>query len=116
MLITKGSFQQEQFIIVVTIGPLLETAIFQALPIEGCHTLFNRCSCKDSLAILASSLLFAVNHPFSLLYIIATFCSGIAYSTGYIIAKKRAMNAVVVVTLIHASYNLFSFIVNETIL
>jgi hypothetical protein len=63
----------------VVFGPLFETALFQALPIE---VLSRKTSIRWQANVFASSLLFGAAHRYSRGYVFATFLIGLVFAYG----------------------------------
>ncbi|WP_452219958.1 CPBP family glutamic-type intramembrane protease [Lacinutrix salivirga] len=112
-------FHQNIFIIfcmVVFIGPIIETFIFQFLVIEISIKLTK----SILLVVLFSGLVFAASH-FSnekilvdkIIILVSTFCSGIVWALIYIEAKKRKnLSPFLLILGIHIFENLIGFIIN----
>src|SRR5690554_7603585 len=99
----------------VIVAPLLETLIFQKLPIDFFRDSYD----KDGPLILISAIPFGLVHILNEYYIrdfFYTFCTGILYAYAYILATKRKdMNAYLAVVLIHAGYNAFVLIIHQVL-
>ena|SRR5690554_5415379 len=97
----------------VIVAPVLETLIFQKLPIDFFRDSYE----KDGPLILISAIPFGLVHILNEFYIrdfFYTFCTGILYAYAYIVATKRKdMNAYLAVVLIHAGYNAFVLIIQQ---
>jgi membrane protease YdiL (CAAX protease family) len=101
------------FILVVILGPLVETFIFQFGVIE-LFALINKSRFIKVIALFVSSFLFGLSHSSSLEYIIKGTISGFLFSSCYLLAKERKdISPFVLVFIVHASSNLFVFIINE---
>lgn len=101
------------FILVVVLGPLVETLIFQFCIIE-LFSLINRSRFIKVIALIVSSLLFGLSHSSSLEYIIKGIISGFLFSSCYLQAKERKdISPFFLVFMVHASSNLFVFMINE---
>lgn len=72
-------------------APILETLIYQLIPVEGFLLLTRKKTFKHKLvwAAMISSILFGSGHSYNLLTVIATSISGFALSATYIIFRKR---------------------------
>ncbi len=84
------------------IAPLLETLLFQYLPIE----LFK----KRALArILLSSVLFSIAHPYNFYYMLVMFFMGISFATAYSVQRKKHNRtyAFSTVCITHCLWNFF---------
>lgn len=95
------------------IVPVLETAIFQVIPLE----LIRLIPCRKRrvitiIAVIVSAGLFASSHPFSVNYVIFTFIFGLLFATAYLICrdKENCGYAFMTITLIHSIWNGFATI------
>ncbi len=104
---------EKLIIVVVIIGPVLETIIFHFLLLELLLYIFSKNSYRFFIVVVISSLLFSLTHNFSAYYLITTFLGGIIYSTSYIIAKNKNMIPFFVVFLIHSISNLAAILMNH---
>ena len=97
------------FVVAVILAPIFETLVFQKLPYcIGMRFRFFR----KHIWVLASiaGLLFAVNHYYSLFYMIQTFWIGFLFLYIYVIRRKR--DPFWTVALIHMIHNLIIWIVD----
>jgi hypothetical protein len=103
----------EHLITAVIVAPILETYIFQRGIIN-----FTLLTIKTSqlIAVLLSATAFGLSHIYSIPYVIVTFFFGILYGTIYLSFLKKKVDAFWYLTIIHASYNLFAFLMNTFIL
>jgi len=99
-------------VIAVIAVPLIETLLFQSLVIEIICRIIKRPRNNILLAVLVSSLAFALNHTYSLYYVIFTFFVGIIYALAYYLGRYRKESAIILVFLIHSLYNLSSSLYN----
>lgn len=99
-------------IIAVILAPLLETLLFQSLIIEIICKIIKRPRKNICVAVFASSLAFALNHTYSVSYVIITFFVGIIFAIAYYLARYRKESAILLVFIIHAMYNLSSSLYN----
>ncbi len=107
----------EEFVVVVLIGPVMETLFFQVASysffsyvIKGVK-LGSRS--KRTLFILSSSLLFAAFHQYNWLYCISAFLGGLSLNYSYLYFKKQRFFPFLSVVIIHSLYNLLVFIVKN---
>lgn len=100
------------FLIAVVVGPLIETELIQALPIELFRHIAKRFKIRYSTwpIIIISAALFAVTHPYNTAYIITTFLIGILLAFAYHVGCKRKQNALATVWFIHGLMNLLPLI------
>ena len=90
------------------IGPILETYVFNYLPTIILHKINIK---KESFRIILPSIIFGLNHYYSFLYIIAAFFMGIIFNLLYLRATKLNESPILVVSLIHCAYNIFSLFI-----
>lgn len=98
------------FIFVILIAPVFETVIFQWLAVEGAKYVFSKVKIKHYIfPVLVSAFIFGLNHYYNFSYMIVTFFSGSIYAFSYILIKKRRENPIVVISIMHALFNLIPF-------
>lgn len=93
------------FFILIILAPLLETFIFQWIPIKFFR---NKLKLSFTKTCLISAVIFSVNHYYNLGYIIVTFILGYIFVGGYMILQNTNKNAFRVVCMTHALRNLIS--------
>lgn len=112
----SGSFATESIVldllIAVIVVPLLETLLFQSLIIEIICKIIKRPRKNIYIALIVSSLAFALNHTYSLSYVIFTFFVGIIFALAYYLGRYRKESAIILVFIIHSIYNLSSTLYN----
>lgn len=100
-------------LVIAAIGaPLIETLLFQSLIIEVICKIIKRPRRNIYIAIIVSSVAFALNHTYSVGYVIITFFLGIIYALAYYYGKYRKESATILVFLLHSLYNLFASLYN----
>lgn len=92
--------------------PLVETLIFQSLIIEIICKIIKRPRKNILIAVVASSLAFALNHTYSLSYVVFAFGMGIIYALAYYLGRYRKESAIILVFILHAMYNLSASLQN----
>jgi len=92
----------------VMLAPLLETALFQALPIE---LLSRKTSFRWQTNVLVSSVLFGAAHRYSWGYVLATFLVGVVFAYGYAVRRRERGRPFLLVFLAHALRNSMSLAV-----
>jgi membrane protease YdiL (CAAX protease family) len=111
-----GSFETDSIVldllIAVMVAPLFETLLFQSLIIEIICKIIKRPRKNICIAVIASSLAFALNHTYSISYVIITFFIGIIFALTYYLGRYRKESAILLVFIIHAMYNLSSSLYN----
>ncbi len=72
--------------VALVLAPLIETLLFQVLPIEISNKITNKCTGKSCVlfSITVSALLFAVEHRFSIGYMCYAFFMGLYFAYLYI--------------------------------
>lgn len=114
-----GSFVTDSIVldlvIAVLLAPLLETLLFQSLIIEIICRLIKRPRNNICIAVIVSALAFALNHTYSTSYVIITFFIGIIFALAYYFGRYRKESAILLVFIIHATYNLSSSLYNALI-
>lgn len=100
----KDFSNNEKFVLIVLIGPLVETAIFQYLPIK----ILEKLGIKNNLIkIIASSFLFALLHFYNPIYIVMTFISGLLLNKFYLESRTKSNFYFFLTALLHSMYNLY---------
>ncbi len=99
-------------LIAVILAPLIETLLFQSLIIEIICRIIRRPRKNIFIAVIVSSLAFALNHTYSLSFFIITFFGGIVLALAYYLGRYRKESAIILVFLIHSLYNLSSSLYN----
>jgi hypothetical protein len=86
----------------VLLAPFLETAIFQALPIE---LLSRKTLVGWPVIILISSVLFGAAHNYSRGYMLAAFLIGLVFSYAYFVRRSKGGRPFLLVFVAHAIRN-----------
>jgi len=111
-----GSFSTESIVldllIAVIVVPLLETLLFQSLIVEIICKIIKRPRKNLYIAVIVSSLAFALNHTYSLSYVIFAFFVGVIYALAYYLGRYRKEGAIILVFILHAMDNLLSSLYN----
>jgi hypothetical protein len=103
----SGFSTTSKFIIVVLITPLIETLIFQFIPIEFLkRTKWS----KPLFLILVPSLIFSMMHYYHFIYVIMTFVGGIILNYYYLEMQKISKYPFLLTALLHSLYNLYGFL------
>ncbi|MGC1520282.1 MAG: CPBP family glutamic-type intramembrane protease [Steroidobacteraceae bacterium] len=89
----------------VVLAPLLETALYQALPIE---LMSRKTSFGWPLIIAISSILFGAAHRFSWGYVFATFLVGLVLAYGYAVRRRKGGRPFLLILSVHALRNAIS--------
>jgi len=99
-------------LIAVIVAPLIETLLFQSLIIEITCKIIKRPRKNICVAVMVSSLAFALNHTYSLSYFFITLGAGMILALAYYLGRYRKESAIILVFLIHSFYNLSSSLYN----
>ncbi len=98
------------FILVIIVGPLFETTIFQFLIIKISHKLLVKLKANSMvIPIFLSAIFFGLSHCYNLNYMILAFFIGLIFASAFVISLKRRENAIILVFAIHAMINLVPF-------
>ncbi len=105
-LSSQGSFESPQsvydYIVVILVAPLVETALFQAFPY---HLLCKICFFRKRLwlIIAVSGLFFALQHFYSVIYTVFAFIPGILLVAGYHL--RQGKHPFLSISAVHFSIN-----------
>jgi hypothetical protein len=102
------------FFMSIVLGPLFETFIFQFSVIKVIRLFIKKAKWGLYISVPFSALLFSLNHSYSIAYMVATFLTGLVYAVAFYIAQyRRDFPAFIIVAIIHSSWNIFAFSMNE---
>ena len=114
-LIVETPFANEHIVVLfffgVIIGPFLETMLFQALPFKITIRFFKH-KYKLFIYLFFSAGAFMLVHPLNIAYMVFSFSAGFVCALFYYIATFKKESAVLLVFLIHMSYNLVVFVLH----
>ncbi|WP_368410196.1 CPBP family glutamic-type intramembrane protease [Clostridium sp.] len=96
----------------ISIGPFLETFIFQFLIIKICKNLFK----NYTVGFILSIILFSLFHNYSLEYIFSVLPAAIFFAYIFILYDKYKMNPLIRLTFIHSVFNLIPLLVIKFII
>jgi len=99
-------------LIAVIVALAIETLLFQSLIIEIICKIIKRPRKNICIAVIVSSLAFALNHPYSTSYFLITLGAGMILALAYYLGRYRKESAIILVFLIHSLYNLSSSLYN----
>ena len=105
--LTSESFFMN-FLVVSVAVPLIETLVFQWIPIKFIHRFLKWSSLK---IILASAILFSLSHCYSLAYIMHSFIIGIILADAFILQEEIRGSPFLVVSIIHGLRNTISLVI-----
>lgn len=100
-------------VLVVIIGPLFETLLFQEICISAIRALMHRPKHNLYLSVIISASLFSITHTYSVYYILYSFVSGLIFALAYYVAIYRRQSAFFTIFLIHSIWNLIVFVVEN---
>ncbi|WP_394343325.1 CPBP family glutamic-type intramembrane protease [Spirosoma sordidisoli] len=86
-------------------APIIETIVFQYIPIEVTFKYFKR----KWLSSIISASFFSIIHTYSISYMCMTFIAGIILSVVYLESLKHNKIAVLYTILFHSVYNMYGF-------
>jgi len=99
-------------VIAVIAAPLIETLLFQSSIIEVICKIIKRPRRNIWIAVFVSALAFALNHKYSMSYVIYSFFGGIIYALAYYLGRYRKESAIILVFLLHSLHNLIASLYN----
>jgi hypothetical protein len=99
------------FVLVVLLGPIIETFLCQWLIINQTYVSYNGIY-KKQLAIVLSSFLFGLTHLYSFYYFLFATVAGVLLATSFCYFRERTnwFSASIYVFIIHFTSNLLVFI------
>ncbi|MDR7209341.1 CPBP family intramembrane glutamic endopeptidase [Flavobacterium piscis] len=97
----------EKFMLIVIIAPLVETVIFQYLPIRILEKLRLE---NNWVKIILTSLLFSLFHFYNPIYVAMTFVSGMLLNKFYLESRAKSKFYFVLTALLHSMYNLYGYL------
>ena len=98
---------KKQILIVVFIGPLFETFIFQFLPIR-ILSLFN-IKFISIFSVIISAILFSLNHSYSIAYQMVTLVIGLSFASIYVMGFRKAKIGFISTLSVHILNNAIVF-------
>ena len=99
-------------VIAAIAAPLIETLLFQSLIIEIICRIIKRPRTNVLIAVLVSSLAFALSHTYSIIYVVFNFFVGIIYALAYYLGRYRKESAIILVFSLHSLDNLVASLYN----
>ncbi|MGM0530503.1 MAG: CPBP family glutamic-type intramembrane protease [Bacteroidota bacterium] len=100
----------------VILAPLFETFVYQFSVIKILRFFINNAVWCFFIAIPISTLFFAWDHSYSRYYQIGAFFIGLLYASVFYLAQyRRELPAFLIVLILHSTWNLFAFIMDEII-
>ena len=106
----------KKFLTGSVLGPLIETAFFQALPLALFYKFVRKKSnLKLNTLIFSISLLFGITHNYNVLTIIDAIFAGIIFCRVYVYFINRGKSGFLYTFFIHAIFNTYAFIVDDVL-
>jgi hypothetical protein len=93
---------EERLWVGAVITPVVETALFQWLPIRILHTWLKL---PVAVAVVASAALFGFGHTYSIGYVVYTFMIGLVLAYGFAIRDFPKGRAYLLICIVHAIRN-----------
>ncbi|RYC67302.1 CPBP family intramembrane metalloprotease [Spirosoma sordidisoli] len=97
--------KKDLFLMIALHAPIIETIVFQYIPIEVTFKYFKR----KWLSSIISASFFSIIHTYSISYMCMTFIAGIILSVVYLESLKHNKIAVLYTILFHSVYNMYGF-------
>ena len=94
-----------QKIIIVLIGPIIETFLFQFLPLY-----FYKSFRKHFLLLIISCTLFSITHIYNPIYFVFSVFLSINFSLFFIKIRKSTNKSFVLTVLLHSLFNLYGML------
>lgn len=98
----------EKILVVIILGPLVETILFQYLVITIICRIIKRPRFNFYPAIILSAIAFAFNHNYNTYYFVYTLLVGIVYALGFYLLRYRKENGILIVFTVHGIFNFLS--------
>jgi len=101
------------FLLVVVLGPLAETIIFQYLPLKACQKWFSKHKYSICITIVFASIVFALIHLPRVRNICSAFLSGLIYCFVCFVFMRKKRRPILYTTILHGCYNFIAITVNS---
>lgn len=103
-----------KFLFVVALAPVIETVLFNLLPIKILQYV-NFFKKNPLYVIFIASVVFSLTHTYSIAYVFMTYIGAITLNTFFIVVqiKKNTKIAFILTVLLHSAYNLIGFLLIE---
>jgi uncharacterized protein len=99
------------FIIAIIIAPIIETLVFQAFIIYGLQRILRKIKINGlAIPLIVSTLVFGLQHIYTLEFLIAGVFTGFILSSTFILLMKEKRNAILIIIIIHSIVNLQTFL------
>jgi uncharacterized protein len=96
----------EKFWLVCFIAPIIETLVFQFLPVF----IISKFIKNENGTIFLIALIFCLFHTYSVVYVCMTFMGGVIMGYFYFKTKKLGFYPIVSTIILHSFYNLYGFL------
>lgn len=96
-----------QFCLAVIIAPIIETLLFQTLPV---FVLKDGLNLRYSIICFVSATAFAASHPFSIGYIIFSFIMGLLFVYAYLLISETPKSPFRIVCITHGLRNFLALV------
>lgn len=97
-------------------APLIETALFQHLPVTIYYKYVRPSSRKNKLIlIIISSIIFGLTHNYNIIRIIDSTIAGLIFISIYFYYKERGKSGFFYTFLIHSLFNTYVFILDDVL-
>jgi len=106
-------FEISNIVTVIILAPLIETLLFQAIPIILLEKIIRE---KTLLIIVISGILFGLAHYPNIGVMLTTSIIGMLLTYSYYIYREKGKNAYMVVVLIHSGRNIIALLVKALII
>ena len=93
-------------LLLIVIGPVLETVLFQYLPIS----IAQRFTKKKWVIIFSSSVVFGLGHLYNPVYFTMAFFGGVICSYLFIYSEERKKSGILFCIVFHSLYNLYGLL------
>ncbi len=103
----EGLSKRAQFFLIVLFLPLIETALLNKIPNAALKRLKIT---NEFVLIIVPSVFFSIWHYYNPIYVLMAFIEGIILNWCYVYAQKNTRYTFIIVSLIHAIYNLYGFL------
>ena len=101
--------------LIVVIGPVFETSLFQMIPIASIKAMVSKEKYAFIMSTLVSALAFALTHGiYGKYYVLYAFVGGIVFAISYNLSIYRKESPFLSVFIIHALWNLLLIVLLET--
>jgi len=101
------------FLIMVVLWPLVETIVFQYLPLKYCQKWFSKYKYSICMTIVLASVFFALMHAPRVRNICATFLTGLIWCFFCFVLMRKKRRPILYTTIMHGCYNFLGITINS---